>query len=104
MVRLRVNFWNGINGLPESKRKAYELFQRAVDLSSKDACVMLATFHREGLGDAPVNLAKAVHYDTLGIKRGNYKSRFNMAVYNILEGQLRLGYKHFLVCAATRRQ
>jgi len=47
---------------------------------------------------------KAVHYDTLGIKHGNYKSRFNMAVYNILEGQLRLGYKHFLVCAAAWRQ
>ena len=103
-MRLGVNFWNGINGLPQNKRKAYKLFQRAVDLSSKEACAMLATFHQEGLGDAPVNLAKAVHYDTLGIKRGNYKSRFNMAVYNILEGQLRLGYKHFLVCAATRRQ
>ena len=88
----------------KKQKKAYELFQRAVDLSSKDTCVMLVTFHWEGLGDAPVNLAKAVHYDTLGIKRGNYKSRFNMAVYNILEGQLRLGYKHFLVCAATWRQ
>ena len=87
----------GLNGLPQSRAKALELWHRAAELGSANAYFGIGNAYKFGRA-VEVDEKKAKHYWELAAIHGDLQARFNLGVAEGL-GNVDRALKHWMIAA-----
>ena len=97
-----VGHHNGEPGYPGGVHKALELYLRAAELGSFDACMNLGGLYHTGEGRAVErDDAKARYYFERAAKGGILLARYNLGCMEHAQGNLKLALKHFQMSATA---
>ena len=89
---------HGIEGLPQDRAKANELFLKAGELGCADAYYNLGRSYERGMG-VDIDTEKAKHYYELAAMNGDAAARHNLGILEGQTGNDQRVKKHFLLAA-----
>ena len=88
----------GINGLPQNRAKANELYLKAGELGCADAYCNLGSAYVLGRG-VEIDKKKAKHYYELAAMNGSVDARYNLGNNELRAGNYYRAFKHFIIAA-----
>ena len=91
-------YYCGINGMPQNRAKANELYLKAGELGCAGAYCNLGNVYREGMG-VEIDMKKAKHYWELAAMKGDLYARNNLGAFEGNTGNHHRAMKHFLLAA-----
>ena len=95
---LAVFYAEGINGMPQDRQKANELYLKAGELGCADGYFNLGMSYDQGRG-VGVDMKKAKHYFELAAMNGHVQARYNIGCLEGEAGNDHRALKHFILAA-----
>ena len=93
-------YYEGMNGLPQDRDKALELWHRAAELGNANSYCSIGYAYFNGEGVAR-DEKKAKHYYELAAMGGDEPARHNLGVFERNEGNLEKVLKHLMIAAGS---
>jgi len=95
---LAFNYLNGTMSLPQDTNKSFELWVRAAELGSVDACNSVANSYHHGRGVGK-DKKKENHYRQLAANGGHPIARYNLGWVEEDAGNMNRAVKHYMLAA-----
>ena len=87
---------SGINGLPQNRDKALELWRRAAELGDPTAYFNIGIAYKNGI-NVKKDEKKAIHCWELAAIGGDSKARHNLGAFEELAGNNHRALKHYII-------
>ena len=92
-------YYDGKQGLPKNRNKAFESWNRAAELGSINAHYDLATCLYNGKGGCEKDKKKAIQHYKLAAIGGHERARYNLGIIETSNGNVNHAMKHFMIAA-----
>jgi len=96
MLKVGINYFQGLEGYPQDHAKGLELWHRAGELGHVKSYCNVGVAYHDGIG-VEVDKKKAIHYYELAAIGGCEKARYNLGKHELNACNMNRALKHYMI-------